>query len=955
MPELLHDAEDLDEAKNEVEAGFSELKDAEQGHKSKQKALGLKDSMKAFKAASDPDGINKTYEDSKKRSAASRQNLKDAEGSAADGQGSNGDGQQYYSPDGSTENGQNGNGYYTGKQGKSGKKQQAQKVRVNKRVLLLGTGGFGIAGLVLTLFLALVPLKVESMINNLQNHFFSSTYNALDGESESLLSGYFKNIIRSEAYCQGIHLNKTCAVNIAGGTPIRNLYKRWHQANVEGLLADKYGISLEYNSYAHKYYLHTPSTTTDVSSFMNDDGDLFQEVNRSDVRSAVDDALSNETKFTQVYLRFKFGRLMEEKYGIKRCITDLGCGITDKKTNTVIKAKQAAQQYVAERVLSPRSQVLGTVMLCLINPGPCDPSTAKSAPCTPDVDCELNEAPETVSDAQERTLLDSLVEKFGAGDAYKIYSDIASAGSLENYAIRQTAVQLASTFGTDATGVAAGNITDKVLPMIGWINLATEVYQDATKAGPRIVKLNWAINSAAMASMYMLYRTYADEVKTGNVDSTQVGSFTDSLGPGNHTPDGSANEVGGTASAEQSPLYQYLSTQSITAVDPSTASIADMLNGTAYAAAATGTTSPDDTCQNQQPVSGLICPEEALGGGNSALDSLSHTLDSGALSIVSGFVGFWQTTVGKFAEGLGQYIGSALNYIPGVSSLTQLVSNILQPVFTWASSKVINSPFGSSMSGARTYDMVAGGADVTGNDSAHTTLGGQLLTPTESAQILNDQNTYNQEQFNRMPLYAKIFSTDTPDSLVSKLAMAMPTSAASIGNSISGFLKDPFSLIGDSFGSVFSGNRVLAQATPQPDPFGVPQYGYPVNDPVLTEDPDTVWAQYNCNDPATTQNWNNQAAATLNPDNASPENTTTNPCLLIQAAVGSAGGYFDPSLLSPDDLADTPQTANAGTNVVAEAINSDQGSNILPLASSTGHFVAKVMAVLKPIGRAVAP
>jgi len=58
-----------------------------------------------------------------------------------------------------------------------------------------------------------------------------------------------------------------------------------------------------------------------------------------------------------------------------------------------------------------------------------------------------------------------------------------------------------------------------------------------------------------------MYRTVVDEGKEGETDAELYGSFVTSLGPGLQPTEGSGGQVGGTAGAEQTPLYNYVINQ----------------------------------------------------------------------------------------------------------------------------------------------------------------------------------------------------------------------------------------------------------------------------------------------------------------------------------------------------------------------------------------------------------
>jgi hypothetical protein len=234
--------------------------------------------------------------------------------------------------------------------------------------------------------------------------------------------------------------------------------------------------------------------------------------------------------------------------------------------------------------------------------------------------------------------------------------------------------------------------------------------------------------------------------------------------------------------------------------------------------------------------------------------------------------------------------------------------------------------------------LAAGGADQTNSDFSQNVLGGRKLTQQQAAAILAEQNQQELQSYKNQPLLARITDTDSNYSVVSKLAMAMPDSAKSAGSSITAALfTNPFAKISSIFSPVFSLGHAQAAST-FPDPFGISQYGYPSDDPSLAsanQDPEAYWTQ-NCSSDGTTLDWNvgDNAkwinTATVDPDTGLPEDDTTDPCLLIEASVGSSGAIFDPSLLTADDLggntAATAPSTSPGTTVDTAQLFTDSTS-----------------------------
>jgi hypothetical protein len=325
----------------------------------------------------------------------------------------------------------------------------------------------------------------------------------------------------------------------------------------------------------------------------------------------------------------------------------------------------------------------------------------------------------------------------------------------------------------------------------------------------------------------------------------------------------------------------------------------------AYADSKTSTAAPKYVCNNGQgvPAGKTVCPEEVLGQGNAVTNNISTFLHQPGMGTVTAAAG----AIHGITNLPGEAIGTVITSIPGVSSLFgsvgSLLSGTVKPITTSLVKDVIPNPYGTNMSGGRTYDMIAAGADVSGNDYAHNGLGGRTLSTTAVAEIDNQQETAAKQQFSKEPLFARIFGTNSPYSLVSRIAMDMPLNRLGTIQSIASILRDPFTLF-HNFASILTA-KVSAATTAQADPFGVTQYGYSTSDLASIGDPQTYWENHCLDgvDGATTQAWDNSAVnGPVDPNSGLKNvNNTTDPCLLISAAVGSAGAEFDSSLLTQDE------------------------------------------------------
>lgn len=802
-----------------------------------------------------------------------------------------------------------------------------------------GVGGGGIISMVIALFL-LIPLKIESIIRNLESRFFSLPELSLDITGKRFFSDYVvHHVVPSYKNC-GTTRNKDCHVTIynPGTNPILNMYHAWAQDRLEQKLYTDYGISFEIRG-DHRTYMVVDNVTKGAGVYVGQDADGLYTylVGHSDLWAIISNAMQNETLSTKLLFRYKIGRLFKSKYGQPRCI--FFCNTRGKINNTILGLKNAAKVAITQRVIVPYNQSLGIALECILtncdatNTQPTDPSSAPE---------EYGFPENAETDTAIRVTLGDIGAQYGAtaadfAQAQKLYDDISKQG-YEHYLVSNG---VAAITGDAAIGESVAN----AIPLIGWANLANNIYQDATKIGPALKKLRYLVIVPAAVDLYLTYRTETDEVHTGNVDPTALGSMTDSLGPGDN---GNPNdpEEGGTSSAEQAPLYASINN------DPSnyTGSLfSSLLPGDASAASPSGPP-PSGTylCNNGKPVpAGMtVCPEEVVGGGSPIANSVhtflttNHFVDGiffpgSEIKVVadiwSGTVGWIINLVGSLIGDFLSVAGSALNNacnVPGatlsVSPISAycngkaIISKAIPLIFDAFVKAVIPSPISTNMSGGRNYEVAAIGADAGASEYSQEGLGGQEVSEAQANSMYNQEQSQAQVVFQHESFFARLFDTSTSLSLVSKLAMSTPLNLqTSADSSFASIVSDPLSWLSSGFSSLFSGGNSASAATWAQDPFDIPQYAVKIPSGDLV----SYWDNH-CSDNEAQAfesdadynsppgqngrigNWDQEAANTVDPVNGMPENTSSNPCLLLKTATGIDGGLWDSSLLTSDDLAD---------------------------------------------------
>jgi len=822
-----------------------------------------------------------------------------------------------------------------------------------KKITLAIAVLFATIGATIIMFLALLPLKIIHIMHNLEDHFFSSSNSVMQKEVDQLESNYIKRYVFPSLKLKSAFPGKVCGRSaistidsncrtvVTSSGLVSNLYKAWAQAGLEHDLANKYGIEFSYQ--AGHYYMKAPGlgledTPYDITAFKDSSGESLDDFISKDpqitkqysstkdfkasVAAKLDQAMQGESKYKQVMYKYKVGKYLEQKYGIKRCI--IACD-TRRDLSDWVNKKHTANIIRAQRVLQPNNELVGFVLGCIgkgTTTGDCSVLKKEDPASQPTVTadgCQTNciaaGEPASGASASIETAVDSLAADYAIDNpedlakAQKIFEQLSGPGGYKQYLVEQVVGNLLGGTGlSDKASTTASNFAGKAvtgdIPGVGVVLLASQVNNMAVTAAAILPAMGYLLQTQTMVHEYAIYRTFADEQQepTAPKDAAIVGSFVNSLGPGNQNATTSNDpEIGGTASAEQTPLYSVL-----------------LGNGTAQG-------SPNYKCNDGNPVPAgqTVCPEEKADSKSKADVQAIVKNEPSIIAEATGVVGYisnWFSNLGSKilgAIGINSLLDkavSAFESLPGVSNLLSTIGGYLRDTFLPA------SPVGSNTSGGRTFDMLAGGNDVSANDYTHNGLGGVALTSQQSAAILDQQQQQQQLQYKNQSFMAQMFDTSSNDSLVTKMAMAMPSNRSQAQTAIASFFSNPIGKLASAFASVFTISHVHAAAGAQPDPFDITQYGYPTDDPIFSQDPEQYWDQH-CTTNAETAAWN-QAAADQSQvsgntnglylaDNLQPSQsgkpsptsdpTGTNPCLLIQAAVGSAGAIYNSSLLTPDD------------------------------------------------------
>lgn len=837
--------------------------------------------------------------------------------------------------------------------------------RLKKRAGIVAavTGGGIIAAIIA--FLALLPLKLEHMVTNLENRFGAASSQALNRETTNLLKGYITKYIIPSITSKRCHntVDASCVVTVAGDGPITQTYKAWKNDRFEKKLAD-FGLSMGRSG--QTYYINTGGQKVDFSSpekmaaFINDPGS--RQGKKVDIERQLSKFLKDQTRWQRVYYRFRLAPFLKEKNGIRHCINSCS-KVNEFKDNIAIK-KQAAKAYVLERVLSPLSENYSFILQCIL---------AGTVGCNVNTLRNASPGDTTLSTEADQGLRDNLrraAARFATDDG-RLERLVAKSRQLEKdgvskYLVRNIVSKIAESAGKD--GVKAGASAAKAVDPITWLLLAEQLATTARQIGPVIKYAGYIANSAAAAQLFSAYQTVASETKSGQIDLAQLGSFNNGLDTSLDTSDLSSMKSAAStlkdsgsdvtpSSATQTPLYQSIMGTAVPSTSTTASQISAALSGTAYAA--TQNSSGDGyICDNGKPVQSgeIVCEEEKLDRGKTTarvIESMSKLYD-GYLNVVPGMntlLSIIHAANSVINKGLGWAIDKVaplfskllkvycLNPLSGCSQVKSAINTVGPFMLKQITNILFNSPF-NNLSGGRVFDMLAAGASVSFNQSAQENLGASSVSDTTAGKVQTAYLNEQQEEFRQQPLFARIFNTTTPYSLISKVALSLPSSASSASSSLFVNLEqNPFNILGQLFASMLAPRGVSAYSgAAVANPFGVPQAAYSSSQ--IPADPETFWNNNCVNGPEGVWHEDQPVGKQLDisewlnkgQDNKAPanllsgfydqtreqtivqahregKNVTQDPssgqaiyvnpnrCLLIQASFQSAGGLADPSLL----------------------------------------------------------
>ncbi|PID30837.1 hypothetical protein CR973_01165 [Candidatus Saccharibacteria bacterium] len=790
------------------------------------------------------------------------------------------------------------------------------KSNIRKR-LAVATAAAGVGGgSAALIFFLMLPLKVGSFVGMIEGKAMASTQEAMQRGISNAFGVYLgKHVMRALGTpgCKK-SIDPGCVVVVSGTTPIAKMYQAWSQSKLQQELGKKHGIIIGKNTKTNKFYMtvngHSIGNDAQFLKLQKGEISLFdldaKEVKRSDIRRAINTALREGTLWDKTYKRYQYGKLLERRFHVKRCL--MACDIRDKFTDKKEAKLLAGKLWLTQKVSGVAGETYGLLIDCIMDPDFCD------ATITPSTD--PREEPKSRFHRELDTKLKAYIRGPGAeklGTLVTRAKDINKLG-FSGYLSSKIGEKLGQKLGFETAGKATGKAIGRVIPYAGQISLLISIKNFVSTAPAFMKYMSYETNAATAASMFAMYQSSAGELKSGNIDLTAAGSLADTLSEGQDMT--------------THPIYESYFGKTVAQNNVFTSF--GRLIGTASAQAPN---SLGFICDDGNPIpQGMqICPEEDF---TNAGDAANVAYDVRHNPFVEGYFNFMAVN-DAVLNGINDIYLLIEDGVGGVANLAfektcigpcktlldwgkQHIGDAVQ----WIIDHLKPNPF-LNLSGGRILAMSTAGAQVTFEKAAMLETGAAPITNTAYTRIQNQYLADERANFREKSLLARLTSTETPYSLTSQLALRLPARSSIPSASIASLFTGPAQRLGAGLGSLFSAQKANAVTTGTSSPFGVKHFGYGASE--IPSDPEKYW-----NDRCANRSFEKEFLDSMeqDPDTGEATPNKPEPCLLIRSIASSAGGMFDAGLL--------PTGSFAGTTSIDSNSSSIDQSELFASSESLG-------------------
>ncbi len=739
-------------------------------------------------------------------------------------------------------------------------------------------------------FLYLPNIAIRTMTEKTTEFFYSRVEAITEKRLGKYFNGYVRKIILPSIDACGPSISISCDVIDTGDGRVGGVYKAWRDNKIEKSLLEKHGIVIKKDR-----------GSSNASFFRVDANGKETRLGTSGKRSLPKEVLSavnTETRSTNIIERWKVRSLLASKYGASKwCV--IACKKRDDAGTKFKDAKTRLKVKIALRTVGAANEKAAIYILCFaIN-------------CSDEAfDRAGREAVQKYLGENADELLQGVSEDIGNKKAGRYFSQKLVEKILEQFVDKVPAQRAAS-----------------AVPIAGQIYLAATLIEAAATIDDKIrdgeiSKYLYQINEDALVQNYAVWQSIGDDVISGVASSEDTGAAF-SIASGYNG----------------SRVWQTINNK-------------DRLS--------------DVTCENGTVLSGseapLVCPEKTLNQTTFIeewrQDPLIGSLVDSALSSyrcpaempsIGGLFDIClkpRAFVKPVLGGINYVIGAAgtaainqVSNIPGVGGVLGFLGEksvkFISYVTELAAENLLKSIVNPDAEDVENYDQYAASADLTSNaflggNPEDGGLSGRALSVDEDAEIQADLYEQTLAERKNQSFFARYLDINNVDSLVTTVAISLPGLIDSKPDNI---IKAPYQNIA-SIGSLLSGNGFAATDSLSPaarqSMFGITQYGYSLDDPLLDIDPEELEDPVVCAAYAQAR----EATAVIDPITRQVVYTSANPCQtddviaeviikkynLDQPRIAGASGTIDLSEFLKDKRQDTSNVSCARTGLVSSSL-----------------------------------
>ncbi|MBL8122443.1 hypothetical protein JNM87_06895 [Candidatus Saccharibacteria bacterium] len=771
------------------------------------------------------------------------------------------------------------------------------KSRLKQRLAIASAvGGGGIAAGIIA-FMLLMPLKIHSFVALIQGEASAAAVNAMQKQTGNMLSDYMRHSViaaLNKPGCQST-IDPGCVVVSRGTNPVSKLYAAWSQDKMQQKLATKYGIVMGYDSSAKRYYMSIGGHLSDPAQFeefRNGTRSLYdmdmKGMSRAKVRYTIMNAFENETLWKRVYHRYTYGKLLEKRFHIKRCV--IACDVRDKFNDSKDAKLLAGKAFLAQKVAGVVSESYGLLIDCMLD----------IDLCSSKIEVGTNETSEPKS-AFQRNLDDKLNAYIAAHGVAKLSTIIERSKGIKElgisgYMTKQIASRIALKLGGEGIEELTGKVTTKIIgkavPVIGWVSLAITV-KHFLQVFPGVMEgVVYGMNSQAAVALFATYQSHDSEIISSHTDLIESGALADTLSE--------------DQDMTSHPVYGRLTGTTVAGSGGFTDTIANLLSSPAYAATPT---SGIFKCDNGKPVAAdkELCTEEPLTAMSDVATKIQYGLDSPIYKAM-----FTPTLFDPILN----VLNDAYNWLLGIPSeivVKGLMALCIGPcdsalqtlaakgaeLLQWFVSFIKPNPF-EKLSGGRIMAMSTAGARVGYQKSSMLDLGAGPSTAARYVEIQNERIAYEKYDFESKSFIGRVIDTDTPYSLVSQVALNTRGPSYVADGTVATLLSNPFGKLAVAFSGVMPTQSAFAQPTTTSpsatsDEFGIKYFVYEDRDIPLESE--KYW-----DDHCEGRDFKSEFYSSMKEDKPTGEAVATRsePCMLIEKALVAAGAKYDAQFIPAD-------------------------------------------------------